>query len=277
MKIANDRTPNFRFKDTAKGKLINEMAPYHTNDNILHIHIPKCAGTWLKDIIYNCQNGMHRFNFSHRAANPIKTELEEDGYNYSDFNSFAVVRNPWERLWSSYLYSRYGTEITNLDALENFENKQSDPIYSNPYIYGNQLGKESQMAVHESVKEGFVRNDFNATNFSDYVDKIHDLFIRQANFYDYIYLQPQFIFVVDDNKNVMVDKIFKTTEMDKLFKWVYSINKDSMIYLRAKYKPKKNVSIIKAHYYNVYDEKTINKVAEIYKDDIEIFNFKFED
>ena len=79
-----------------------------------------------------------------------------------------------------------------------------------------------------------------------------------------------------NNKNVLVNKIFKTNEMDKVLDWVYSINKDSMIKLRAKFKPRKNTSTVQTHYYNVYDDKLIDKVSKLYKDDIEIFNFKFE-
>ena len=38
----------------------------------------------------------------------------------------------------------------------------------------------------------------------------------------------------------------------------------------------KNTSTVQTHYYNVYDDKLIDKVSKLYKDDIEIFNFKFE-
>ena len=65
--------------------------------------------------------------------------------------------------------------------------------------------------------------------------------------------------------------------MDKVLDWVYSINKDSMIKLRAKFKPRKNTSTVQTHYYNVYDDRLIKKVANLYKEDIELFNFKFKD
>ena len=263
------------FSESSKGKLVKHFVDYHINDNILHIHIPKCGGTWLKDIIYDCESGFHRFNFAHRNVIEIKEELEYDGYNFNDFNSFAVVRNPWSRLWSSYLYSRYGTETTNLENLDSIKDQSNQP-YNNPYIFINNDVSQNRADVADNIKNGFVKNDFNASNFSDYIDKVYDLFIRGASFEHYIYLKPQYTFVCDDNKNVLVNKIFKTNEMDKVLDWVYSINKDSMIKLRAKFKPRKNTSTVQTHYYNVYDDKLIDKVSKLYKDDIEIFNFKFE-
>tara|TARA_Y100000114_G_scaffold94328_1_gene87671 strand:- start:2368 stop:3180 length:813 start_codon:yes stop_codon:yes gene_type:complete len=264
------------FSKSSKGKLVQKYSQYHINDNILHVHIPKCGGTWLKDVIYDCIAGHHRFNFSHRPASVIKQELEIEGYNYDDFNTFAVVRNPWSRLWSSYIYSRYGSEITDLDRIKGIKD-EPEPKYKNPYIYVEDDAQENRESVLENIKVGFLQNDFNAKNFSDYVDKVYDLFLKGDNFENYIYLKPQYGFVVDDNKNIIVDKIFKTSEMDKVLDWVYSINKDSMIRLRAKFNPKKNTSAIQTHYYNVYDERLIKKVANLYKEDIELFNFKFED
>ena len=48
------------------------------------------------------------------------------------------------------------------------------------------------------------------------------------------------------------------------------------IYQEFFVKPRKNTSTVQTHYYNVYDDKLIDKVSKLYKDDIEIFNFKFE-
>ena len=267
--------PKNLFSKSSKGKLVNHFSDYHINDNILHVHIPKCGGTWLKDVIYDCQSGFHRFNFSHRNVIQIKEELEYNGYNFDDFNSFAVVRNPWSRLWSSYLYSRYGSELTNLETLSDSIEKNEE-IYNNPYIFSNNNVEQNRREVTDNIKNGFVQNDFNAVNFSDYIDKVYNLILNGSSLEPYIYLKPQYTFVTDKNKNILVNKIFKTNEMDKVLNWVYSINKDSMIRLRAKYKPRKNSSNIQTHYYNVYDDKSIDKVSKLYKDDIEIFNFKFE-
>ena len=128
----------------------------------------------------------------------------------------------------------------------------------------------------ENIKEGFVGNDFNVDNFSQYVDEVYNSFNKRGNLNKFIYLVPQYRYVTDENKNIIVNKIFKTTEMKELFDWIYSINKDSMIKLRAKLIPTKNISPIKAHYFNIYNDESIDKVSKIYKDDIELFNFTFE-
>ena len=46
--------PNFRIND--------QLWKFCPSDHLLHIHIPKCAGTWLKQIVYNSSAGSHRFN-----------------------------------------------------------------------------------------------------------------------------------------------------------------------------------------------------------------------
>ena len=148
------------FSKSSKGKLVQKYSQYHINDNILHVHIPKCGGTWLKDVIYDCIAGHHRFNFSHRPASVIKQELEIEGYNYDDFNTFAVVRNPWSRLWSSYIYSRYGSEITDLDRIKGIKD-EPEPKYKNPYIYIEDDAQENRELVLENIKVGFLQNDFN--------------------------------------------------------------------------------------------------------------------
>ena len=262
--------------DSPKGKLIKRFAKYHINDNILHIHIPKCAGTWLKDVIYDTHSGYHRFNFSHRPANVIKQELAEKGYNYDDFYSFSVVRNPWERIFSSYLYSRYGSEVTTPESILN--PKKSTPLFENPYIIREdaEFHDAGRLEVLENIKQGFVGNDFNVDNFSQYVDEVYNSFNKRGNLNKFIYLVPQYRYVTDENKNIIVNKIFKTTEIKELFDWIYSINKDSMIKLRAKLIPTKNISPIKVHYFNIYNDESIDKVSKIYKDDIELFNFTFE-
>ena len=90
------------------------------------------------------------------------------------------------------------------------------------------------------------------------------------------YIIPQWVLLFDlDGKTPLYDKVFKMDELNKLFEWASKINNDQTIILRSLYTPKQNVSVKGIHHYNVYDDEMINKVGEIYKKDIDLFNFEY--
>jgi hypothetical protein len=91
-----------------------------------------------------------------------------------------------------------------------------------------------------------------------------------------IYITPQWRFLTDiDNESLLVDKVFKINEMDKLFDWARNINGDHGIVLRSKFQSRVNVSENRIHHYNVYDDEMINKIGEIYQKDIDLFNLEY--
>ena len=69
------------------------------NENIIFIHIPKAAGMSVVKSIYGINHSSH-----HPAENYIK----ENEVKFKNAFSFAIVRNPYERLYSAYSYLKNG-------------------------------------------------------------------------------------------------------------------------------------------------------------------------
>ena len=63
-----------------------------SDEDFIFVHIPKTAGQSIKKMLFGRTGGPHRSIF-------------EINYDQEKPFSFAFVRNPWDRLLSSYLYS----------------------------------------------------------------------------------------------------------------------------------------------------------------------------
>jgi len=73
-----------------------------TEYKFVFIHIPKTGGTTLADTLPGADHNAMNFPHWHVNAKYISNNIE----NYSDYFSFAFVRNPWDRLYSIYRYNR---------------------------------------------------------------------------------------------------------------------------------------------------------------------------
>lgn len=78
---------------------LNYFKDLYSDKNIVFIHVPKAAGTSINSALYGVPQT------SHLKAKDFKR------YNPDVFNnaySFAVLRNPWDRLISAYEFARSG-------------------------------------------------------------------------------------------------------------------------------------------------------------------------
>lgn len=73
-------------------------------ERIIFTHVPKTAGTSIASALGRRIDGS--FSLSHFTPDEAIREIFQE--SWSDFYSFAVVRNPWERYISLYNYQKSG-------------------------------------------------------------------------------------------------------------------------------------------------------------------------
>lgn len=84
----------------------NAYFSFFDDTESIFIHIPKTAGTSVSQAIYKEQPKHH----------PITTYVELDNKKFDKYFKFAFVRNPWDRLYSTFNYAK----------------KISHPVYKGP-------------------------------------------------------------------------------------------------------------------------------------------------
>ena len=79
---------------------------------LLMVHIPKCAGITMNLIIGLNNPKFFGNHYGHHHANFIKNMM---GDKYKNYTSFCIIRNPWDKLWSSYNFMKSGSEFISIN------------------------------------------------------------------------------------------------------------------------------------------------------------------
>jgi len=259
-------------KYIASGRIVgSKLGEHNMNDNILHVHIPKCAGSMLKRVIYDNERGVHIFNYVHAPAYQMKKDL---GENWDKFKKFTVVRNPWAKLWSGYKYTKWGRLE---ESIKPYISYKTGIFTQNDEVLYEQW-KKSGLAVIS----GFESNNKLGKTFKEYVNTLYKTyskkgFMEPAGRNLYVMRQKKYIVEPRTNK-LLVDFIGKYEDLDAVINWVASVNNDKNLPLRYRMqsKTKSNISLNSVNYRNVYDDDMINMVGEMYREDVDYFKYDFE-
>lgn len=215
------------------------------NKKYLFVHINKSGGGVITNNM--AKNGHISINNYHRSLEKM-LKLTKRAYNLdaNDLYIFTMVRNPYERLLSLYLFY-------------NKNNYNSNEYYnSNEFFSGDPV-----------IDDNF--NNWVEYIYSDKFDKtrVHS----DVNIYKYCFCS-QLNWLKDSNGNMMkVDKILRhensKNEYEELFKDIMKLENYDF---ETKVHPTKH-----AHYSEYYNEKSIELVTKHCQDDLDCFGYIFED
>jgi len=193
---------------------------YMHKHKCIFVHIPKSAGTSIVDVL-----GGDTVSRSHLPAYIYKTA---DPERYEEYFKFTFVRNPWDRVVSTYEYWKQGLD-------------QTDGYYKNLLL--------DRYDTFEKFVMDFLDKDSICLHFM---------------------LKPQYLYLYDYRENLLVDFIGKFENIDKDSDEIFKR-------LGIKNTLKKTNSSKRGNYQEYYTkQELIDKVAELYKRDIELFDYKFE-
>ncbi|EPP8196174.1 sulfotransferase family 2 domain-containing protein [Campylobacter lari] len=155
-----------------------------------------------------------------------------DRNKFENYFSFGFVRNPYDRMVSAYHYLRSG---------------------------GGNLVDETW------AKE----NIYKYNSFEEFVLNLQNN-DEQIKILSWMHFVPQYKYLCDNDKNILVNFIGKFEKLDEDFKKILNIlkRKDSLVHVnKSKHRD----------YKDYYNYETYKIIREIYKNDFEIFDYDLED
>ncbi|MCV3392122.1 sulfotransferase family protein [Campylobacter sp. IFREMER_LSEM_CL2101] len=151
---------------------------------------------------------------------------------FQKFFSFGFVRNPYDRIVSAFHYLKNGGG-SDIDA---------------------QWAKENLSCYK---------------NFHDFVLDLKNKQI-QEKILSWMHFEPQYRFLCDNEKNIMVNFVGKVENIQEDFNYIIT-----MLQINRKLShANKNTHL---HYTNYYTHETYKIIRELYKDDFELFDYDIED
>jgi chondroitin 4-sulfotransferase 11 len=206
----------------------------------VYVEIPKVACTSLKVAIASTLDiELEQGGDPHQTEFPTVSPDIDDGALFPELFSFTFVRNPWDRLVSCYR-DKIAGEVHGFTA----------------------------STIRPGVADCLARYDaFEADmTFEDFVTVVASIADSDAD----EHFRSQHTFVMNRSKKIGIDFVGRFEHLEHDFEHVerhLGMPKSSLPHLQAVNNP--------VHYAEYYSVGTRDKVAERYRTDIEVFNYKF--
>ena len=177
--------------------------------------------------------------YQHGTAQQCFNSFQKLNKNFSEYFSFTIVRNPWDRYYSFFKYLKHKSEL-----------------YSNSKLMGDYLSSKSHVWQHSGLYQNWINQEIN------YCRQAFDLLSSSGN--DQTALKniilennSQDSYYCDKNGEIMVSHIAKFENLNKEFELL--CNK-----VNVNYSPlfHGNKSTIKSSYHDAYTQDTIDLVAK---------------
>lgn len=206
-------------------------------NDIIYVHIPKTGGWSMTKSL--SEHGLTKL-YGHDFSKTIKGKI---GDEFDSKFKFTVVRNPWDRLLSTYSFLTNGSDIHRPPESKQFDtlgvksftefvhklydiNKGTDDVYLLPHDEGNRVNL-------------FTLNQVN--------------------------------WILDDESGQLVDYVGKLSDLTKVITIINETNGLSLTVPPIGNTTKHGKSS------DVYTTELVDMVSELYHKDITRFNFKFND
>ncbi|PWJ40939.1 sulfotransferase family 2 domain-containing protein [Sediminitomix flava] len=166
LKFLWDKLPKkTRFKVNQKlgRNLVPTYYPEYIDNKMLFIHIPKSAGSSIGKVLIGDKKPGHWTTDDFMAMNKAR---------FNEYYKFCFVRNPWDRVVSSFFYLKKGgnnpkdlefsqTELKNINSFEEF-------------VYSLNENENLQNWIHFIPQNHFITDGYGRINV-DYVGKFESL------------------------------------------------------------------------------------------------------
>ncbi|HEB7613269.1 TPA: sulfotransferase family 2 domain-containing protein [Campylobacter coli] len=155
-----------------------------------------------------------------------------DKDKFDSYFAFGFVRNPYDRIVSAYHYLKKGG------------GNKNDETWASKNIY-------------------------KYSSFEEFVLALEDLEI-QNKILNWMHFTPQYKFLCDSEKNILVNFVGKFENLEEDFKKILKIlsRKDKLIHINKS---------LHANYKKYYNDAMYKIIRDIYRDDFEIFDYDLED
>ena len=204
----------------------------------IFIHIPKCGGTSIEDVIWPKDQGrtendlwmgfVNRFEnkyqtggLQHLLARQVREEVGRDVF--SDYYKFAFVRNPWDRIVSQFAYMQQRPDLMDY------------------------LGMTAE------------------TEFKAYLDLIR--------LKEHVQWMPQVRFLLDQDGSVLVDRIGRLESFNEDCAQIFAALGLTLDQLPGHTNRSKRHSF--RYYYS--DRESIDMVADLFAEDVDYLGYEFVD
>ncbi len=121
--------------------------------------------------------------------------------------------------------------------------------------------------MYERDKQWYENNLSKYDSFDDFVKN----WVNRKNIFKYIHFVPQYKFICDQNHAVKVDFIGCFENFQKDFDFI-----KKRLRVQANLECHNTNKINKSDYRKYYNEQTMQIVADVYREDIQLFNYNFD-